>query len=293
MQAPQLRESSGLVASHCHQGVFWSHNDSGDRARLFALDRDGRLIAEVEVRGAANRDWEAIATDDACRLYVGDIGNNGNSRSTLTIYVVPEPDPRSTATAEVLRKISLRFPASTPAGGRRRHNRDAEGLFFSRGDLFLLSKHRADTRTTLYLIPTGSSTEDEEVEMVDLGSFDLGVQRQPPAERHTLWLRIRAGMGFVGMATGADADDAEGTLALLSYHAIFLFRPPPGDRHYLDHPLGRIDLDESVFQQCEAIAWDGPDLVVTNEQGDWIRLLDSRKQLSPMDPPPAGGSEHG
>ena len=34
----EVRESSGLAVSRAYPGVFWTHNDSGDRPRLYALD---------------------------------------------------------------------------------------------------------------------------------------------------------------------------------------------------------------------------------------------------------------
>ena len=34
----ELRESSGLGVSQSYPGVFWTHNDSGDGPRLYAID---------------------------------------------------------------------------------------------------------------------------------------------------------------------------------------------------------------------------------------------------------------
>jgi hypothetical protein len=77
---PRVVESSGLVASRRHAGVLWTHNDSGDAARLFAIGRDGRVLATLRLAGVQARDWEAMAVgrDDrgAPALFVGDIGDN-------------------------------------------------------------------------------------------------------------------------------------------------------------------------------------------------------------------------
>ena len=40
-----------------------------------------------------NVDWEDIAIDDNGRLYLGDIGNNGNRLPLRAIYRLDEPDP--------------------------------------------------------------------------------------------------------------------------------------------------------------------------------------------------------
>lgn len=45
LQSDAISESSGLVASRTHDGVFWTHNDSGDAPRIFAIDRSGALLA--------------------------------------------------------------------------------------------------------------------------------------------------------------------------------------------------------------------------------------------------------
>ena len=47
-----IDESSGIVMSRQYPGIFWTHNDSGDLARLFAVRANGQLVAQVRVKGA-------------------------------------------------------------------------------------------------------------------------------------------------------------------------------------------------------------------------------------------------
>ena len=88
-------ELSGLVASRSQKGVLWTHNDSGDRARVLAVAPDGRALADVAVAGAENVDWEDIALGPAPKggdaLYVGDIGDNEAQRSSVVVYRIDEP----------------------------------------------------------------------------------------------------------------------------------------------------------------------------------------------------------
>ena len=66
-----ILESSGLVKSRVHDDVYWTHNDSGDSARLYAVDRGGNLVKPtltlsyrgITVHGAKNIDWEGITSD--------------------------------------------------------------------------------------------------------------------------------------------------------------------------------------------------------------------------------------
>ncbi len=106
---PALLEASGLTVSTVTPGVLWTHNDSGDSARIFALRADATLAAEVEVAGADANDWEAIAAgpfQGEPALYIGDIGDNPKSRANVTIYIVREPSlappPKSVTVAKRL-----------------------------------------------------------------------------------------------------------------------------------------------------------------------------------------------
>ncbi|MFT3774492.1 MAG: hypothetical protein QM820_54735 [Minicystis sp.] len=96
-----------MVASLAHPGVFWVHNDSGDSARFFAIDASGNRLATITVAGAQATDWEDIARGPCpagtC-LYLADIGDNSEKRSSYTIYRVPEPAnvADATVTAEAL-----------------------------------------------------------------------------------------------------------------------------------------------------------------------------------------------
>ena len=92
----RLREISGLARSMRHPHVLWVHNDSGDRARLYAVDsRTCETVGEVRLRGVQARDFEGLASSRDARgrayLWVGDIGDNRDSWPFVTVYRLPEP----------------------------------------------------------------------------------------------------------------------------------------------------------------------------------------------------------
>jgi len=98
----QIDESSGIACSRRRAGLFWTHNDSGDRPRLFAFDEKGRHRATLTVVGALNRDWEDIASFSLGAkhyLLICDTGDNDRARRFVTLYLVEEPalDPGRTA----------------------------------------------------------------------------------------------------------------------------------------------------------------------------------------------------
>lgn len=145
ISSPEITESSGIVASRCNQGVFWTHNDSGDEAFIFAINFNGEKLGTWKVTGAKNYDWEDIATFKAasgeCYLYIGETGNNTRASAEFAIYRVKEPmvngmtdsnrkNPLPTETADI---IKFEYPDM-------RH--DAETLLVhpQTGDIYILTK---------------------------------------------------------------------------------------------------------------------------------------------------------
>ncbi|HXG85622.1 MAG TPA: hypothetical protein VNI84_16480 [Pyrinomonadaceae bacterium] len=142
----EITESSGIAASRCAENVFWTHNDSGDDAFLFAINVKGEKLGTWKVSNAKNNDWEDIAAfKDAkgeCSLYVGDIGNNERMKSELTIYRVKEPK-----ISDADKSSSKKNPVKTENAAAIKINypdmrRDAETLLVhpQTGDIYVLSK---------------------------------------------------------------------------------------------------------------------------------------------------------
>jgi len=113
-----LKETSGLAASRKNAGVLYGHNDSGDSARIFALDQKGGLLGQLTFGGATAVDWEDIAVgpcaEGSC-VFVSDVGDNAKSRGDYALYAVAEPslDGKPFATQTLSAK---RFPFSYPDG---------------------------------------------------------------------------------------------------------------------------------------------------------------------------------
>jgi hypothetical protein len=254
IDAPALGESSGLVKSRRYPDVFWTHNDSGDAARVFAIDSRGHLLAEFPVEGASHVDWEDIATDDSGHLYLGDFGNNGNRRRDLIVYRVPEPHPAGPErTARVDRTLRFRYADQRAFPDPERLDYDAEAMFWWRGALYIFTKHRSDTRTRVYRLP--DRAEEGERALEPLAEIDLGGE---PSR-------------LFGNTTGADLSTDGRFVALLTYRAIFLYERR-GPDPVPDGPVARIALDPRRTRQAESVAWDGSTLVVGNEQRKLFRI---------------------
>ncbi len=255
IQDRKIRESSGLARSRTYQGVYWTHNDSGDTARFFAINDSGSLLAEFTVTGAGQIDWEDIAIDDAGFLYLGDFGNNGNDRDDLVVYRVAEPDPASGGGSVPLeRPIPFSYADQERLGDRRRMNFDGEALFWRSGALYLFTKHRSDAATQLYRLDPDATSP----------------QRLSPIARFEL---SGGADGFLGNTTAADLSPDGRRLALLTYRGIFLFEWESGAA-LPTGPVAVLPLDIGVTQQAESISWDGDALIVGNEQRRLFRIPD-------------------
>lgn len=200
LAAPEATEISGLIASATQPGVLWAHNDSGDRARIFALRSNGSLIASLDVPGAEATDWEDIAVGPGGALLLGDIGDNNSVRKDIDIYRVREPrlvgGPSTTAAATRLR---LTYPDGA---------HDAETLLADprTGEVVVVTK-RLDGRSGVYV--TRAPARDKPGEAV---------------LRHAGDLRL----GLAGLATAGDVSADGRTVAIRTYTALYAWARKPG-----------------------------------------------------------------
>jgi hypothetical protein len=156
---PRLTESSGLVASRRHAGVFWTHNDGGGGRRqvLYAITREGKALGEWLVAGATLVDWEDLAIGAGGKLYVGDVGNNEGRRRELAVYELDEPDPHASGVCRVNRRWQLRYPAAPF---------NCEALFVWQSQGYLVSKLVNDARARMYRFSLSKPEEPQVIEEV-------------------------------------------------------------------------------------------------------------------------------
>ena len=93
-----ITEASGLQRSKRLDGVYYTHNDSGGEAILFATDASGHDLGTLTLTGIEPNDWEGIAgarLNGEASLVIADIGDNGLNRGDISLLVVTEPDLNS------------------------------------------------------------------------------------------------------------------------------------------------------------------------------------------------------
>lgn len=245
VDSPALDEVSGMVASRKSPGVLFVHNDSGDSARFFALDRAGHLLAEVSYAAPFVLDVEELALGPAPQggsfLYLADTGNNfarsgrGIPRGSVSLYRVAEPEVSLSArgaklTANAPLRIELRFPESA---------HDVEAFFVDprSGDAFLITKE--DDGASLVLRAPAAELDAGKVMLQPAGRLAFGTLSLPGNK----------------MPTAADVSEDGSQLLVRTYSSVFLFERRPGES--VNAALARTprQLASPAEQQGEAITF--------------------------------------
>jgi hypothetical protein len=136
LENQQVSESSGVAASLRAKNVYWTHNDSGGKAELFAFDAAGKDLGVFTLAGVTARDWEDMASAKvgaAPFLFVGDIGDNIEDQKSVRIYRFLEPKLDDTKSIENFDTFTVSYPDGA-------HN--AEALMVSpTGDIYVVTKN--------------------------------------------------------------------------------------------------------------------------------------------------------
>ena len=233
-----INESSGLARRTGNGQVVWTHNDGGGRPVLYSvsLAEPGRLLDSLSLPQLQNIDWEDLAQQDSSRLFIADLGNNGNTRHDLAIYVV---DPSKVTPPQTIR---LRYADQTAFPPEAR-NFDCEAVFYRTDSLFLLSKNRSGHMVRLYGLPARAG----ENVVTPLDSVFIK-----------------------SMVTGAALSPDANTLAVLTYGKVLFFDLSGQPATRLNRPAGCLRLPRG---QAEAITYLTPnDLLITNERGRVYRI---------------------
>jgi hypothetical protein len=148
-----VEEISGMVFNS--QG-FWVHNDS-DNGPFIMLMTDKGLIKSIKrINNAANYDWEDIALGPDGSMFIGDIGNNTNTRRTLQVYKIANPNETTEMKLEA-EKIEFSYPNQKdfpPCNNWLIY--DAEAMIYFNDSLFIFNKNRTvpfDGIVRVYKVP--------------------------------------------------------------------------------------------------------------------------------------------
>ncbi len=230
-----LTEASGLAESREAPGTFWTHDDSGGAATLYALDESAGLLAQQPLAGVSNTDWEDIAIGPAedpatDALYVGDIGDNAAVRPRVRVRRILEPALSGVAPGSVLGSVAPETIGLVYPDGAR----DAEALVVdpANGDIFVITKAEPVSRVYVAQAPVFGTGFDTTLEF--LGEMDVG-----------------------GVVAADACPDGE-TVLVKTYFGISAYVDPDGIEEALTTQSGRSRLYsiDFGFPQDESVAAD-------------------------------------
>ena len=251
LESPDLSEASGIAASKCQGDVFWTHNDSGDKALLYAINTKGEHLGVWNIPGATNRDWEDIATvamGGECYVLIGEIGDNDHDHKRLAVYRVEEPtigENANTSTAkaplqtEELSVTYMIYPSE---------KHDAEALLAhpSNGDVYLVTKSKNEP-SHVYKFKPRFEGEEQTMDKVS----DLTVPAIPN-----------------GSITGGDISPDGKRVILCDYFSGYELELSEGagfDAIWKQRPI-RVDLGERAIGEAVAYSADGSFVIAVSEK---------------------------
>jgi len=236
-----VSESSGLEVLSAKEG-FWTINDAGNTNELFLFDKQGKIKQVVEVFNAKNKDWEALASDGNSMLYIGDFGNNNNSRKNLTIYGVDINNIKNDRVKAFKTTFTYEDQSEFPPKKKDR-NFDAEAFIYFNDYFYIFSKNRSsnfDGTTKLYKV----SAKPGEGKARLVGKFKTCDNVKNCK------------------VTGADISEDAKQLVLLTHNSVYLFSDYKDD-NFFNGKNKRIKLNHN--SQKEAICFVGNTLYFTDE----------------------------
>ncbi|QDV46155.1 hypothetical protein Enr13x_60590 [Stieleria neptunia] len=245
LDTPSLTESSGLAFSHVSPHCVWSHNDSGDKARLYAFTNNGKYCGRMVLRGVNASDWEDMASfdDDGARLLVADVGDNDAQRKSVSLYLFDEPDPRRRSFVDSYQHLVIRYP-------RGPQNCESVAVDVRRRRILMLGK--SPLLATMYEVPLPKRPKGDPsaagVTVIELDAKPIQSLAIP-------------------LATGMDLCPTTGDLWISNYLQAYRF--PASKRIPLETRLRQMPeiVDLPKLKQVEAIAVDDQGRVWVTSEG--------------------------
>lgn len=256
LRSPVLNECSGLARSACSPEHFWTHNDSGDEARLYLIDLQGELLSTIRLRDVVANDWEDIASitmDGHSYLFIGDIGDNKRKRPYVTIYVVEDLCGEAAALDRsewpVLCAVNVQYADGV-------HNAEALAADPAEGDVYLITKGKAG-ECGVYRLPAS-------------------VWKEP---RNGIQTAERIGTVPWKKVTGMDISRDGTTAVVLTYDNAYEYRREDGESWAQAFGKTPVEIVLPYREQGEAVCYGGGrQLILTSENDSapvWMVDLDA------------------
>jgi hypothetical protein len=248
-----LHESSGLVVQSPNR--FWTLNDGGGESSLYQFDSTGRILRVVKLLNTINQDWEELTTDSVGNFYVGDFGNNSESRRDLAVYKVLKNDVLGTTdsiSSVNTTKIPFRYAEQTafPPPDAKLYF-DAEAFLAWSDSLFIFTKD-FDTNpyigtTHIYGVKNQTGLAEQAVSRLDTFATD-------------------GSWKYNGAITAAAISPDRSKVVLMSYQKLWVFTNFIG-KQFWKGQRSELTFGLANFVQREAVSFsDNCRIYITSEK---------------------------
>ncbi|WP_418358057.1 hypothetical protein ACNH6B_01905 [Shewanella basaltis] len=268
--APSIDEASGLAVSRINDQILWTHNDSGDTARIFAIDTQGQQLATVNITGVKNTDWEDIASfvyQGESYLLIADVGDNQAKRSQYQLHLIKEPNlsllnGQKNLSAKPVWSMTFTYPDGA-------HDCESVAVDSVKGKILLLTKR--DTLPILYELPLiaptlQSGSNKSSAQMIKQQAKRLG-EIAPLPTAVLDYVSIYTWAGFAGKPTAMDISEDGLSAVILTYtHAFYFTQTTQGEWLSLFSTTPQ-QIALPAIKQAEAVAFsqDGQSIYITSE----------------------------
>jgi len=239
-----VTESSGLAFSNLNNDRLWTHNDSGDTARLFALNRKGQSTGGCELVGVDAVDLEDMASfvqDSIARVVVADVGDNRSVRPFVSLYFFDEPPPDQQTRVTQWTRINVQYPDGP---------RDCESIAVD-------AQRNVVTLVSKSFLPVASIYELALPSRSTVGTTTVATETPTKTLTRVATLPIP-------LVTAIDRDRVSGDYVIINYFQLFRFSAGNEGQAWWQTTPTAVDLPR--LKQIEAVAVDeAGDTWVTSE----------------------------
>lgn len=237
----ELKEVSGTEVLN-NSNLIWMINDGGNKSKLYGVSKKGKIKKEIDIK-AKNTDWEDLTTDEKGAIYIGNFGNNTNSRKNLRILKI-DKKYLSKKKAEV-EEIEFEYEDQRDFPPKKKELFfDAEAFFYFKKNFYIFTKSRVDKqfgKTSLYKFPAKKGKQIAKL----IAKFNNGNDLES-------WI------------TSADISSDGKKVVLLSQKNILVFTDFKAD-NFLSGKVKKIELQHA--SQKEGICFkDNTTLLITDEK---------------------------
>lgn len=257
----RLPETSGLVAGRCNPDCFWTVNDSGNKAHVFALHKQGNISGSFAVAGITNVDWEDLAAftlKGEHYLLIPDIGDNAAVRPFCQMTVVREPELGDKTAHHVL-PIAWSFAFRYQDGAR---DCEAVAVDEQAGLIYLISKR--DEPPRIYTLPL--RPPEQRLQQAQLQGTLPHIPRPTAAD-----LEADPDNGkYRSQITAMDIDGQRQRLVLATYKHLYLFSTRGFDSWAAALQAQPLMIKRPLLRQAETVCFDqAGNIFYGSEQLPW------------------------